>query len=401
MNSVAQDTNQFLLIEPRDPLIARDGRPFSPSQRRMRPLDWPYPSTAAGSLRTVLGKDRPDGFSSETIRELKDISVAGPLPWSSGALFVPAPNDIVCDASGRCFGLRPASYVEGEKGDLPDGLTPVMLPDAAGSEVKFSDPPDWWAIRKLTDWLVTTGGPPSRFFEDRLAFRESPAKDARTQREIDPATLANKEGMLFQSVGLVLDELRDGQGNRRATTEPDVLALRVSCMNSFQKQIGDLDHVHPFGGERRVVRWRRASTTSLAEAWTCPVAARAALAGSKRVRMVLVSSAIFDHGWRPGWLRWRGTDSGRSWVGNPPESPIELRLVGLCNRRWKAVSGWSLESPRGPKPIRRLTPAGAVFFFEVAEGQDAARLADRWLEPVSDAAADRRDGFGLAAWGVW
>jgi CRISPR-associated protein Cmr3 len=69
------------------------------------------------------------------------------------------------------------------------------------------------------------------------------------------------------------------------------------------------------------------------------------------------------------------------------------------------VSGWSLEQSAtekpGPKALRRLAPAGSVYFFDVVTG-DARQLAENlWLEPVSDSAREGREGFGLALWGVW
>jgi CRISPR-associated protein Cmr3 len=108
--------------------------------------------------------------------------------------------------------------------------------------------------------------------------------------------------------------------------------------------------------------------------------------------MVLASPAIFKDGWKPGWL-----DKGLS----GELSGVKLRLVGASISRWKAVSGWSLAPPRGPKPIRRMVPAGSVFFFEVEKSGDAAALADQWLHSVWDEQKERRDGFGLAAWGTW
>jgi CRISPR-associated protein Cmr3 len=80
---------------------------------------------------------------------------------------------------------------------------------------------------------------------------------------------------------------------------------------------------------------------------------------------------------------------------------VKLALVGVTSARWKAVSGWSLAPPRGPKPIRRTVPAGAVYFFEVEKPGDAAPLADAWLQSVSDDEQEQRDGFGLATWGIW
>ena len=113
--------------------------------------------------------------------------------------------------------------------------------------------------------------------------------------------------------------------------------------------------------------------------------------------MVLASPAIFAHGWRPGWLNDQLT-------GSPWKDAPELRLVGVCIQRWRAVSGWSSAAlpnqPRGPKPVKRMVPAGGVYFFEVV-GSSAAGLARGWLQPVSDDEQDRRDGFGLAAWGTW
>ena len=113
--------------------------------------------------------------------------------------------------------------------------------------------------------------------------------------------------------------------------------------------------------------------------------------------MVLVTPAVFCGGWKPGWVN-------EELVGTPPGANVTLRLVGVSIQRWRAVSGWSLANlpgqPRGPKPVKRLVPSGGVYFFETIDGK-ASGLADRWLESVSDDDQDRRDGFGLAVWGVW
>jgi CRISPR-associated protein Cmr3 len=87
-------------------------------------------------------------------------------------------------------------------------------------------------------------------------------------------------------------------------------------------------------------------------------------------------------------------------IGSPVDDGPVLKLVGVCIQRWRAVSGWSLAKPRGPKPIKRMVPAGGVYFFEVLDGNTSA-LAPNWLRPVSDDKQDRRNGFGLAAWGIW
>jgi CRISPR-associated protein Cmr3 len=47
-----------------------------------------------------------------------------------------------------------------------------------------------------------------------------------------------------------------------------------------------------------------------------------------------------------------------------------------------------------------MVPAGSVYFFEI-EGGNPSDLLESWLRPVSDNEQDRKDGFGLALWGVW
>ena len=108
--------------------------------------------------------------------------------------------------------------------------------------------------------------------------------------------------------------------------------------------------------------------------------------------MVLTTPAIFKQGWKPGWINdeLMGDLKG-----------VKLKLVGVSNGRWRAVSGWSLAPPRGPKPIRRMVPAGSVYFFEVDKPGDASPLADLWMHSVSDDKQEQRDGFGLAVWGNW
>jgi CRISPR-associated protein Cmr3 len=105
--------------------------------------------------------------------------------------------------------------------------------------------------------------------------------------------------------------------------------------------------------------------------------------------MTLATPAIFRDGWRPSWL-----DTGVPFEGGP-----RLQLVGVCIQRWRAVSGWSYKTG-GPKAIRRMVPAGGVYFFE-STSDDNSALASRWLRPVSDGKQEKRDGFGLAVWGTW
>jgi hypothetical protein len=71
----------FLRISGRDPLVARDGRPFGAGQgNRMRSSGWLYPSVVAGSFRTTLGKVAGREFDLQTQNDLLEIDVAGVFP---------------------------------------------------------------------------------------------------------------------------------------------------------------------------------------------------------------------------------------------------------------------------------------------------------------------------------
>jgi CRISPR-associated protein Cmr3 len=95
---------------------------------------------------------------------------------------------------------------------------------------------------------------------------------------------------------------------------------------------------------------------------------------------------------------------------------VTIKAVA-CGRH-QIISGWDLKHTEKrdgrtingrPKPTRRLVPAGSVYFvsFSLNDAQLEPRQAlaswlERvWLHNISDHAQDRRDGFGLAAVGVW
>lgn len=393
----------ILDITCRDPIVARDGRPFGAGQgNRMRSLDWPLPSVLAGSLRTVLGKAANRNFSAEAAQDLLQVEVAGPLPRANGQLFLPAPEDCVLHPSGQVLRAVPQSEDRGGCDWPANGLMPVSVPMAEASEdFKPAEAPAWWPSDRYAAWLA----------REDIAFDEhflrAAEKEERTHVKIDPAAGAAEESQLFTTAALALSHLpryRVSSGtdyllaaNSRRQQQafvPIMLSARVRARGWCGEAATKLNTLHPLGGERRLVHWK---TTADSDAWKCPLKLREKLAETKRVRMILVTPAIFRNGWKPGWLNEELIGAPQGWV-------LKLKLVGVSIQRWRAVSGWSLAElhgqPRGPKPIRRAVPAGGVYFFKVVEGK-ASDLVDRWLEPVSDDAQDRRDGFGLAAWGVW
>lgn len=412
-------STEYFAITPHDPIIARDGRPFGRNQGvRMRSLDWPYPSVLAGSLRTLIGKMN-GGFSYENVKNLLDIEVAGPLPMKCTQLYLPVPKDIIAKkASGKIIAvpLRPAKMKAGDDCDLPRGsLLPTMLPEDINENFKPEKLPAFWSIGKMTAWLANPSGADFPLYPDKktkeadeeeadldcrkgdLDFLNAPEKDERVHTGIKPETGAAEDGLLFMSVGLDLATRCQGDETR--------LAAKVKAVEVFEKGVGELDEIHPFGGERRLAQWTR---TDEPIGWKCPdvISSKLEQSDSKKIRMVLATPAIFSKGWLPGWLELKQLEDGSDVLeGTPPEAPDSqrLRLVSACVERWRPISGWSAEIKScGSKAIRRMVPAGSVYFFEIQNGKEASALAkSHWLRSVCDKPQDRKDGFGLAVWGIW
>ncbi|MFB3764601.1 MAG: type III-B CRISPR module-associated Cmr3 family protein [Methanotrichaceae archaeon] len=399
----------YLTITAHDPLIARDGRPFGLGVR-MRSLDWLYPSVLAGSLRTMLGNAKNSDFENETIEALKQISISGPLPFWQGRLYIPAPKDILVKEENRkredlAYAIRPVDLDSDDWKDcdcnLPiGGLLPAMLPESVKGEFKPAKIPSLWSMEMIKKWLINAKGdcfesPPdpdmnagnSNFLD---LFLNLPQKESRTHVKIDKDLGVAKDTQLFETIGLDFSVKDMANGIE--------LAARIENEGNFANDLADVDQFNTIGGERRLARWKSCDTQ---DAWDFPSELASKFTGNK-VRMVLATPAIFSDGWKPGWLKgWPEDEEGKA----PDYWPkgLMLKLVSACTERWKPISGWSLEKDRrGPKPIRRLVPAGSVYFFEIEGDMDAATLAKSlWLRSVCDNKQDRRDGFGLALWGIW
>ena len=247
----------YLVLTPRDPIVARDGSPFgADSGNRMRSLDWPFPSVLAGSLRTLIGKlDGADFGDGATLEALKQMAIAGPLPLRDGELYFPRPQDIAVreqDGLREAFAARPSPLADGEGCNFPSsGLLPVMLSDAAEEDFKPVRVPAFWSSEKMARWLVDMRGKqfarehlpqPTRGGDWGRGYLQSLPKDERTHVEIEFELGAAKESRLFTTAALDLSQ--------RGTADSLQLAARVEAPQRFAKVLSAMSALHPLGGER-------------------------------------------------------------------------------------------------------------------------------------------------------
>lgn len=399
------------IIEPRDPLIVRDGRPFGPNPgARAATLPFPLPSTIVGGLRHKAGLDDAGVFNREDVARVLGLGLRGPLlveitdDGALGQFLFPAPADaLVLDADGsdpgttelRIQALAPHALAGAPKTNQPDGMALIAPATRVPNKVSGAAP-RFWHQQYFNTWL-TAPAPDATVALDAVGLRGLES-DARTHVSVQPDTQTAREGALFQTRGLEFT-WRD----RVAWAEREAFVIRrLALAAAFEDKGTPYTPPHfpgglaPLGGERRLMRWSAVERT-LPEP---PPGLFDAIVEARQARVILLTPALFAAGYRPPvtWMRGGGI--------------AHLRAAAVP--RAQVISGWDLNAdngvdergrprPRGkPKATRRLAPAGAVYFVTWESGADVRAWLDAtWMQNVSDADQDQRDGFGLAALGVW
>lgn len=392
------------LIEPLDPLIARDGKPAAVGH--FRTVSFPFPSMVAGAVRTRMGS-RNGAFSlpASALAELKEkVIVQGPLlaeldANGGGVLqwLAPAPRDALFlrgeDEQVTLRRLAPRPLKTGEVMDSlgEEGLIPLGF---QGKDIHGKPPKDipcFWTWQEFEKWLAA---PADRSSENLSSLGIGPLPvETRAHLAIQPYERVGIDGMLFQTSGLRF--LQKGS----LPLKPRRFALSLRCQEATVagRDLALKEEIAPLGGERRLARWSPAS-----KPWPrFPEVIRESIAATRRARLLLLTPAIFRNGALPGW-------NGRDW---PMGGLVRAIVQAASVPRPEVVSGWDLAADNGagkpkgrPKPTRRLAPAGSVYFLELQGGteEDIRRWCDEtWLACVSDDEQDRRDGFGLAVLGTW
>lgn len=440
-----------MLLQPRDPAIFRDARPFAaePGARAFS-LTWPFPRTVAGAIRTHLltdaiagpldWRDREAGH--DAARRAQRIAVHGPLrmarfkseePWR---VYVPAPADVVPyretveagDGTDKpsdtlsFLALRPETLGEGEGCDLPAAgqedspgkaraLSRVKLkPMRVAQEIKpDAGSPSWWPLDSAARWLGTAGDDEADI-RAALSFDQVDGKEVvagldhvtetgQTHVAIDTETDTGIEGALFTTESRAFRDAPSTGGEIQAGSLPEQSPPRISPADAMLCRVVGMEPHDtmqtflPLGGERRLTYVEPNPPDA---AWpAAQIPDDASRRAARGLRLQLVTPAIFTHGWLPGWMA-DGTVPGLKGMG------IELELVGAAIDRRVPVSGWRMGRDPGPRAVSYAVPAGGVYFFELKRGELTPDLFSAlWLQPVSDLEVHRHQGFGLVLPGIW
>jgi CRISPR-associated protein Cmr3 len=390
------------IIEPRDPLIFRDGRPFGPTPgARARTLDFPFPSTTTGGVRTQAGMDDDGVFDTSKAEAVRAISVRGPLlvqlareGYAIERWLVPAPGDALLlepeEGTGKGSAilkrLRPLRLPEGarinpnreQQGE--EALCPVGL-DSHDPHKPAKNAPRYWYWDEFAQWLLNP--PDEREIVPETLGHNGPQRELRVHVRMDSDQHKGQDGALFDTSGLEFTHSGHEQTVRLGHAERLALAVIVDEQNDAGLQLRP--GLACLGSERRIVNWRSSNQTFPA----CPKEVTKAIVGKKACHLFLLTPACFAHGYRPAWLL-------------EPHHGVKPELKAIVVQRPQVVSGWDMEHGK-PRPTRRLAPAGTVLFLKLDGNDEDIRhwINSIWLQCVSDDVRDQRDGFGLAVVGSW
>ncbi|MBJ6363925.1 type III-B CRISPR module-associated protein Cmr3 [Paenibacillus sp. GCM10012307] len=408
--------NKTIRIQPLEPILIRDGRPFGDTPgAAAHSTGTIFPSVVAGTLRTLIGKQVSGPMTTSSIFKtnkmdaIKKSVVRGPLYLLGDRIFFPFPQDLdVYESEEGAIQVsfrRPRQLTHSGQGflgtDKEGRYSELLWPVAEASIRKlWTGKPAFVSSEWMNQWLLDELTPVD--WERELEkwkeasrngnstsdshFLASFKREVRVHTAIDAKTYAAHDKKLFSTEMLIL---------------PDGMSLlvelddQVMALKELHQPISTL---HSLGGKRRLAHF---SQDVQNDYWRYPDALQNGKLHSKTlyIRMVLVTPAYFSRGWLPKWL-------DENLETDDTFSPhVKLRLCWACIPRSEPVSGWSYKEER-PKAVRRMVPAGSVYFFKVESGNPEALVRELWLKSVSDinrrkVAVDKEDGFGLAVWGTW
>lgn len=215
------------------------------------------------------------------------------------------------------------------------------------------------------------------------------------QGQTPAATDLLKTDQLWQldhrvGVGLDADQHRAADG-RLFSVQAVAMRSDIGFLAAISGAVPPKAGTVRLGGDGRAAAIRPAD-------WMPPEPDFEALAQSGRCRLVLTTPGLFADGWLPTGVTQHTDGSYRLNLHG-----VKARLVCAAVPRAEVISGWDLAKWQ-PKPAQRVAPTGSVYWLdELQATPDALRkLATEglWSESCEDAIR-RAEGFNrcsLAAW---
>lgn len=374
-------------IEPLDVLFLRGNKLFGDPGSYGESLVPPWPSVAAGALRSRLLADERVDLAAFARGEVDHPSLGTPAAPGSFAVtafhlarrfangrvepLIAPPADLVVSESESKVGVRclqPTVLVTGLQASASLPMLPVL------AEVQRGKPASGYWLTQSGWEKYLQGGTPAA--GDLIKANQLWAIDHRVGVGLDAQTRRAADGKLFsvQAVSMVQ--------HQHAAAGFDVGFMAAVTGAALPKD-----------GNVRLGGDGRGAALHVCDA-SLPLADYTAISAARRCRIVLTTPGIFANGWRlPG-----ADAAGHFALGG-----VRGKLVCAAVPRSETISGWDLARHQ-PKPAQRVAPAGSVYWLEEIDATPEALgklvAAGLWAEPCEDASR-RAEGFNRFAFAAY
>lgn len=344
-------------IEPLDVLYLRGNALFGDPGSFGEAMIPPWPSVAAGALRsrmlvddgvdmTIFGRGEINHATLGTPQQpgsfcLRTFQLAQRQPNGEIHPLFPLPADLVISESAaqgalQVSALTPTQVNSGVASSFHMPLLPVL------AEKERSKPSTGYWLKPSGWQRYLQGALPSS--GDLIHASELWKLDARVGVGLDTDKGSTAEGKLFSAQAIVF--------------EPQV-GFIVVVSGAVPPSAGTLR----FGGDGRAAAVTIASMKQ-------PQTDLALLMQVRRCRLILSSPGLFTEGWLPTGC----TREGEHYWLNAPG--IRARLVSAAVPRAEVISGWDIAAHQ-PKPAQRIAPTGSVYWLDELDADIEALSA--WL----------------------
>ena len=385
-----------LFLEPLDVLYLRGNRLFGDPGAHGEALMPPWPSVAAGAIRSRILADRKvDTQSFARNQPPEDSTVRAVLgtPAEPGSFrihwftlgrrvgdsvepLMPLPADLVMGEDDTLRALQPVSLPAGLSCSSVTALLPVLA-----QEKQAKAKSGLWLNRSgMAEYLA--GRLPSA--ENIVPSSELWKIDPRLGIALDADKRSAAQGMIYTAETVAFH--RQGK---------DLETGRVTFDTGFFVAVEGGNGLLPTAGLVRLGGDGRGCAVASADV-ELPEPEWETIAQTGRFKLVLASPGLFEGGWRlPGLVE------GHEWQG--PDG-CTARLAAACVSRSQVISGWDL-AKWFPKPALRAVPTGSVYWFDGFNGAVSAlrKLAEQGLWALGNYPDRQRqaEGFNnvmIAAW---
>lgn len=385
MSAATPHHTEHRFIEPLDVLFLRGNKLFGDPGSHGESLVPPWPSAAAGALRShLLAQDGTDlaAFAKGHITHPSLGTPAVPGPFALTAFTLARQ---LTDGTLQTLHALPADLVVTDKnGDTKhiQSLRPqtphtgllsssgfAQMPVLAETERRKAASGLWLS---LSGWQRYLNGQLPRADQDLIKTSELWAIDARVGIGLNADTRSADDGKLFTTQAVAFKPRVGFVASVRGATLPTQGSLRL-------------------GGDGRA-----ASSQSVDH--QAPQADLHAIAALGRCRVVLTTPGLFAQGWLPNGFQLEA--DGHHWL---TLHGVRARLVCATVPRSETISGWDLATWQ-PKAALRSAPSGSVYWLDQLQATPEAlgKLADSgfWSDACEDTHR-RAEGFNRLAFAAY